>query len=277
MKTIHINKQIGIESVLFNDNQPHIKLSADFKENDVVDVYVSLTNSILVLEMLEVANALDHQFCKKRFLHIPYLMGARSDRVMTEGDSFDLEVIAALINSMNFERVYLYDVHSEVSTALIKNSINISNRALVEKFSMPNSVLIVPDAGAVKKAAKYLEWNPNITKVIYCTKVRDLSNKGRISLKVLEPENCINRNCVIIDDLCDGGGTFIEIAKQLNQLQNSVGSPDSITLIVTHGIFSKGMSDLNFYFEDIITSNSYNANPDVSVVVNLIPEVCTQK
>ena len=54
-------------------------------------------------------------------------MGARFDRLMQKGDSVDLKVIANLINGCGFEKVYLYDVHSDTSTVLIENSINISN------------------------------------------------------------------------------------------------------------------------------------------------------
>ena len=130
-------------------------------------------------------------------------MGPRFDRVMETGDSFDLKVISNLINSCNFDKVYLFDVHSDVSTALIKNSINITNSFLVKQYGKEDSVLICPDAGAVKKVNKYFELNDNIKEVVYCNKVRDLTN-GKITLKLLELEKCKDRNCVIIDDLCDG-------------------------------------------------------------------------
>jgi ribose-phosphate pyrophosphokinase len=52
---------------------------------------------------------------KRKNSIIPYLMAARYDRLMQQGDSFDLEVVADLINSCGFEKVLLFDVHSEVS------------------------------------------------------------------------------------------------------------------------------------------------------------------
>ena len=131
---------------------------------------------------------------------------------------------------MQFEKVFLYDVHSDASTLLIKNSINISNKELVMNYQKENAILICPDAGAAKKVGKYLEWNKNIVDIVYGNKHRDLSN-GKITLKVLEPEKCIGRNCVIIDDICDGGATFLAIAEQIQA--------SNLTLIVTHGIFPK--------------------------------------
>lgn len=261
MKTININKQQGITFLLYPDNQPHVNLP-DIYEHDVVEVICSINDSLTMMHLLETANALDHLFAKKYILHIPYLMGSRFDRLMQYGDSVDIQVVANLINSMNFEKVYLYDVHSDVSTMLIKNSINIDNKVLVDEYHIPNSVLICPDAGAVKKVGKYLEWNKNITDVVYCIKDRDLST-GKISLKVLEPEKCKDQSCVVIDDLCDGGGTFLGIAGQIE--------PENLTLIVTHGVFSQGYKKLTSYYDEIIVSNSRIITPNKQVkVVNII-------
>lgn len=261
MKTININKQSGVNFLLYPDNQPHVNIP-DVYEHDVVEVICSINDSLTMMHLLETANALDNLFAVKKVLHIPYLMGARFDRLMQRGDSIDLQVVSKLINSMEFEKVYLYDVHSDVSTMLIKNSINVDNKSLVDEYNTPNTVLICPDAGAVKKAGKYLEWNKNIVDVVYCIKDRDLSN-GKITLKVLQPEKCKDRACVVIDDLCDGGGTFIGIAGQID--------PIDLTLIVTHGVFSQGYSKLLDHYNHIITSNSRTIEPNSKVkVVNLI-------
>lgn len=261
MKRINLNKQEGVTFLLYPDNQPHVNLP-DIYEHDVVEVVCSIDSSLTLIQLLETANAIDNLFAKKHILHIPYLMGARFDRLMQHGDSIDLQVIANLINLMQFEKVYLYDVHSDVSTMVIKNSVNIDNKILVDEYNVPDSVLICPDAGAVKKVGKYLDWNKNITDVVYCIKDRDLTN-GKISLKVLEPEKCKGRNCVVIDDLCDGGGTFLGIASQIE--------PADLSLIVTHGVFSQGYSKLLSYYNHIITSNSRIVERNSRVkVVNLL-------
>ena len=252
MKKININLQENCKTWLFPDKQPHINInSININANEEVQVICSITNSDNLLLLLQCSNALDNMFVKKKELVIPYLMGARFDRLMQTGDSVDLKVIANLINSCKFEKVYLYDVHSDTSTVLIENSINISNAKLVNYYKQQDAILICPDAGAVKKVNKYFELNSNIKDVVYCNKVRDLSN-GNIALKVLEPEKCKNKNCVIIDDLCDGGGTFLAIASQIK--------PNHLTLIVTHSIFSKGVDSLEHYFNEIITSDSYPTN-----------------
>lgn len=247
MIKVNIKKQIGCKTFLFPDKQPHINIDG-VKENDEVQVTCSITDANNLILLLQCSNALDNIFAKKKELVIPYLMGARFDRLMQKGDSVDLKVIANLINGCGFEKVYLYDVHSDTSTVLIENSINISNSELVKQYKKEDAILICPDAGAVKKVSKYFELNSNIKDVVYCNKSRDLSN-GNITLKVLEADKCEGKNCVIIDDLCDGGGTFLAIASQIK--------PTHITLIVTHGIFSKGFEVFKGTFDEIIVSDSY--------------------
>ena len=155
----------------------------------------------------------------------------------------------------------LFDPHSEVAALLINNAFVINNKIMVEQYLLDNAVLICPDAGAAKKTGEYALWNSKLADIVYCNKKRNLAN-GRLELEVLNPELCNNRNCVIIDDICDGGATFLAIAGQVK--------PAHLTLIVTHGIFSKGLDALAEKFDSIITSDSYGKIYD-SALVQTIP------
>lgn len=260
MTTINLNTQENCKLILFPDNQPHVILSPNLKR-DVYNIVCSITSSNKLLQLCMAANALNELgVTEELHLTIPYLMGARFDRVMNEGDSFDLRVIANIINEIGANSVDLYDVHSDVAFALIDNAVLNSNEILVEAYNKKNAVLIIPDAGAAKKSPKYAEWNKNITGEVHCVKHRDTTT-GNIELQVIDADKINNRHCVIIDDICDGGRTFIEIAKAL-----PVGTCLSLTLIVTHGIFSKGFKELETYFDEIITSNTRFQTYDSDIV-----------
>jgi len=247
MEIINIDLKTGAEFREYPDSQLHINIGAVEKDTPYA-VICSLTDTSKLYLLLAVSNALKHAGAKKVRLLIPYLMGARSDRIMEPGDSFDLEIIANLINECEFEDVSLLDVHSDVALLLIKNSRSTSNKKLVQSYDTKrDAVLICPDAGAAKKVGNYLQWNQRLTDTVYVAKTRALD--GSLTLRVLEPEKCIDRHCVIIDDLCDGGGTFLGIAEQIK--------PKSLELIVTHGIFSKGIGVFISAFDRITTSNSY--------------------
>jgi ribose-phosphate pyrophosphokinase len=259
MKTIDLEKEQNASSLIFPDGQPHVNVHG-ITAGDEVKVLHRIRSPLQLMQLMQISNALDRLGAKKKDLVIPYLMAARSDRVMKPGDSVDLRVVADCVNMCGFERVNLFDVHSDVALELIAHSKNHNNSLLVKEYKLPNAVLICPDAGALKKIDKLVEWAPNITDVVFCNKTRDMSN-GRISLQVLDPNKCEGRNCVIIDDLCDGGATFNAIGEQINA--------SHLTLIVSHGIFSKGFRALEGHFHSIITSNSYAPGYE-SNIVNLV-------
>jgi len=261
MITLRQNKD-DIATILYPDNQPQIKLIRFLNEGDTVRVVWPICSSLNLLQLLLISDALDRKFVEKYELVIPYLLGARSDRLMNENEAVPLKVIANLINSCNFQKVKIFDPHSDVSTALINNSIAISNYELIMRYNKDNALVICPDTGAAKKVSKYFEWNKNLQFLTYCDKHRDLQT-GKVDLKVFNVAAAKNRNCVIIDDLCDGGATFLAIAKQID--------PAHLTLIVSHGIFSKGFGELTKYFDHIITSDSYPITGDIPNKLTIIP------
>lgn len=263
MKTINLNKETGVRVTVFPDNQPHVNIHG-VNEGEEVKVICSITDSVKMMQLLQTSNAIDNLFAKKKILVIPYLMAARYDRLMINGDSIDLKVVADLINSCGFEKVYLFDVHSDVATLLINKAVNVTNRQLVAEYNQPDALLICPDAGAAKKVSKYFDWNANIKDIVYCSKKRELST-GNLTLEVLEPEQCAGRNCVIVDDICDGGATFLAIAEKIK--------PAHLTLIVTHGIFSKGFAALEKRFDEIIVSDSYCREYNSPIVKKIIADI----
>ncbi|MCZ4141643.1 ribose-phosphate pyrophosphokinase, partial [Escherichia coli] len=67
---------------------------------------------------------------------------------------------------------------------------------------------------------------------------------------------------VITDDICDGGATFIGIAKELRRL-----NCHKVVLYVTHGIFSKGIEVFNGLLDQLFTSDSFPQQPSDKISV----------
>jgi len=125
--------------------------------------------------------------------------------------------------------------------------------------------LVSPDAGSNKKIfdlAKSIGYDGEI---IRCDKLRDIST-GKIIETVVYKDDLLGKDAIIIDDIIDGGKTFIEIAKCLKQ--KNVGK---IYLVVTHGIFSAGHSELGDYFDGIYTTNSIKDIPNAGTNSRLEP------
>jgi ribose-phosphate pyrophosphokinase len=182
-------------------------------------------------------------------LFIPCMFGQRSDRRFQSGQSFDLKIIANLINSCEFSKVKILDTHSDVTLALINNSEKVSSFQYVEEavkdINSDNLVLVSPDAGAYKKVFTYAE-DLNLP-VVAANKYRDLD--GNINLSFLGGVD--GKDCLIVDDLCDGGYTFLLLARALRSQGAS-----KVYLYVSHGYFSKGYDELATCIDGIYCTNS---------------------
>lgn len=201
-------------------------------------------------------------------LYTPYFLGSRSDRKFEEGSNNYLKtVICPIINSLGFIKVTVLDPHSDVLEACLNNFSKISNLAVVEealvefKLYKENIILISPDAGANKKIYKLAEEIGYKGEIITCSKSRDVDGKlTKTEVPIKSSAGAIDY--IIIDDICDGGATFINIAQKIKDKQLTEPYKSKIYLVVTHGIFSKGFEELNKYFDGIYCINSYSDVPD---------------
>lgn len=248
----------------FPDGQQSIKL-VQLIDSDWVKIYSRFSN-FQDLELIICATAaLRNLGVDNIILYIPYFLGGRSDRRFEEGSiNYLKDVVAPIINLQNYRSVITLDPHSDVLEALINNFDKIDNSSLVKSaLSIINKAdsdklqnLISPDAGALKKIYP-LANRFNLTSVITASKVRDL-----VSSKILHtdvPLASISKDpqlFIIIDDICDGGRTFIEVAKAIRISRPGNQFNDKIVLIVTHGIFSNGFGDLAQWVDQVYCTNS---------------------
>ena len=200
-------------------------------------------------------------------LYVPYFVGARSDRKFAQGGvNYLKQVICPIINSLNLHTVLVLDPHSDVLEACLNNYEKIDNHLLV-KYALAGIdnkdgardriCLVSPDAGAYKKifdVAKKFE----IENIITATKVRDMKTGRILRTEIPTLDQHKELNYVIIDDICDGGRTFTELAKAIKGSRPTA----KVYLVVTHGIFSAGFDDLNKLFEGIYCTNSYREIAD---------------
>lgn len=241
-------EEIESNSFLFSGGEVHIKLQGSA---DDVLISTRLNDSNDIMKLLLAVDALRRSGTNIS-VFIPYLPYARQDRVMVAGEPLSIKVMCNLINNCGFEKVYVYDVHSEVSLALLENCELITNYSLVKEVLKDRSdyLLVSPDAGALKKIYKLAEALTYTDDIVLCNKVRDVSN-GRIKQITVDQDDLQGKDCFIIDDICDGGATFVGVAKELKSR-----NAGKVSLIVSHGIMSHGETELVDWIDHIFTTDS---------------------
>lgn len=187
-----------------------------------------------------------------------FLPNARYDRHMFKGDSAALKAFANLVNAMGFDAVCALDPHSNVAENLFKCFQSMKQKGVAVHFASDPRIdfLVAPDAGAAKKTeetAKEVD-KPYIT----MSKVRNLKTGEITGMRILDDVDLTDKTVMILDDICDGGRTFIEAAKHLRE-----AGAKRVELYVTHGIFSKGVENLlDNGIDHIYTTNSLGEAKD---------------
>jgi len=189
-------------------------------------------------------------------LVLPYLPYARADRRFTDADCFGIGVYGEHIDMMACDKVLTFDVHSSVAKRHIANLVSIKVDELITSIvntfpSKKDLTILLPDEGSLHRYAL-----PKDVKTDNCKKKR---NPATGVLGGFEVPKITTRQVLIVDDICDGGGTFVGIAQEIKK---QTEAPVDLFLYVTHGIFSRGLDPLSI-FRAVYCTDSF-LSPDVT-------------
>lgn len=258
LNLVNQEKSVPYKVSRFPDGQQTIDIE---NPHSLVGMNVQISsrlNSFKDLELIICANqALRNLKVKSVTLYVPYFLGARSDRKFQDGGiNYLKQVICPIINSQNFDSVGVLDPHSDVLEACLNNFVKINNFDVVD-FALEHlngrsaqTAIISPDAGALKKIYDVAK-RFNITNISTASKVRDVISGNIVRTELPTMDLTDIEHFIIIDDICDGGRTFIELAKEIKKQTDK-----PVYLIVTHGIFSAGFNQLSEVIDGIFTTNS---------------------
>ena len=252
-----VDNTITYDYMLFNGGEPHVRIRTSSKriEDITITIRINEFNDLGLLAVtVDALRALE--WVGEISLMLPYFPGARQDRRALKGEPLTVKVYADLINTMRFSKVILFDVHSDVTLALVNNCEHKSNEtfitAVLDSMQESDDLLFVsPDAGAAKKITKAATSSRSQPfDVIYCSKTRNVTTGALSDFKV-GAEQLNDAPCLVIDDICDGGDEFIALAKELRRKGSG-----KLYLAVSHGLFSKGLDELGQYYDKIYTTDS---------------------
>lgn len=242
----------GFRQIAFPAGEPHCSFDGAASGPVVVDLRGAAGDDLLaalVTADLFQRRGIDVALC------CPYLPGARQDR----DAPLTARVYAELLNQAGFCAVVAVDPHSDVMPALIDRFSAIKPAELVRNaLNAADYVgVICPDAGAAKRTegvAASLELP-----VFYARKRRDFAT-GKLSGFACETLPDQGR-LLAVDDICDGGGTFLGLADATGL------PPERLDLWVSHGVFSAGSMRLGERYGRIVTTDSHPGHPNVRATV----------
>lgn len=253
IKTIVSDKVFKDGAVNVNINIGSMPVNYDVR-NILVEARLNGSDSILALMMT--VDALKRQFPRAELgLLMPYTMYARQDRVCNSGEALGISVFGDMINSLGFKSVTVLDAHSVASQVAIKGSHVIEQFEIFSeiKSSWREWTIVAPDAGATKKCEDFAK-RVGAKGVLTFNKARNMET---VEITSLEPNQPIEVNAggkyMVLDDICDGGRTFVGVAEVIGAYDELA----QIELAVTHGIFSYGIDVVTNIYDHVYTTNSF--------------------
>jgi len=189
-----------------------------------------------VIQLVQLKALLDTYGCKSE-LYMPYLPYGRQDNELGNNNTFALYPFAKIINSLGFKRIAILDPHSPVAKLILNSEFRYPMLSVINILEDSDiNTVCYPDAGAAKKYPEvYRDLLKFKTLIGDKTRISLTGEITGIEIKDMAPGDRV----LIIDDIYDGGRTFIEITKLL--LQAGV---ESVSLHVSHGLFSQGIDVL---------------------------------
>jgi ribose-phosphate pyrophosphokinase len=249
-------------------NVDGLDIKGIYKKQDVIITHriKSMTD---VFEILLTVDALRRNYENEiggMNLFIPYFPFSRQDRECTKGDPFSLEVFLKILSICNFDSIVTLDLHSEVlynrpskkdlkemflevlynrtseedfkkmfleNIPLPKNKIDsIFNNLNLFRFTghnfngiNENYLIISPDEGSRSRCELFAQCEKE---VVCFSKVRD-PKTGKLLSFECETKDFEGKDCVIVDDICSKGGTFMGVAKILKER-----NAGKVILVVSH-------------------------------------------
>lgn len=204
---------------------------------------------------------------------IPYLPYARQDRVAVAGDPNAIEVLARLLASTGVRAFSTVDMHSVASvTAFQAASVRLQNvpatpwlwrylQGLQISLRQP-LYFVAPDKGAQRRTGELADAIARPERrvgIIQCLKMRNPQTGAltgfRIDPDTVRPALPDDAVVVVVDDICDGGGTFLGVAEALRRQFGE----RPLHLWTTHGIHSKGLAELAATFTTIGCTDSFRS------------------
>lgn len=245
----------GIETMFFPGGEPHVKIPANLTGDVLLFLKLRTWNDV------GIAGCLIDAMCRNPYIEtlstfIPYFPAARQDKVKraTDTDPFSPLTIALMGDFLTHENyTAVFDAHSNVLFDLSDVTENFMPKDLPIKIKPDVVGIIAPDEGAAERAESYRAAFYPRAELVQCYKRRDPTT-GRLSGYEMPHLTAMGRY-IIVDDICDGGGTFNLLVDEF--IEDEYGQQSQLELFVSHGIFSKGLENISSVIEHITTTDSW--------------------
>lgn len=251
----HLSCDLGKSNIgRFSDGEFNYQIGENARGADVFLIQPTCPPSDQnLMELLIMLDAFRRASAERVTAVIPYFGYARSDKKDRPRVPIAAKLIANLIVAAGAERVLTFDLHASQIQGFFDVPVDHLYAApvIVDYFQqnpIEDLIVVAPDTGGAERARAYAKRLN--TGLALCDKRREKANVAEVMNIVGDVQN---KNCLIIDDMCDTGGTICKVAEALYQ-----SGAKNIYACFTHAVLSgKATENLsNSHLKKIIVTNT---------------------
>jgi len=228
-------KLINTNIKRFADGEIYIEINENIRGNSVFVIQSTSTpaNDNL-MELLLCIDALRRSSAKNITAVIPYFGYARQDRKVVPRTAISAKLVSNLITNAGANRILSVDLHAGQIQGFFDIPVDnlfatpIFARHIKKKIKLNNIICVAPDVGGVERT-RALSRRIN-SSIAIIDKRRPAPGKSEVMNIV---GNVKNKNCIIVDDIIDSGGTIVNAAQALKEK----GAKD-VYVFITHAVLS---------------------------------------
>jgi ribose-phosphate pyrophosphokinase len=234
----YLNVPLGSATVRrFADQEIFVEIGENVRGEDVFLVQAtSFPANDHLMELLIMIDAMRRSSARRITAVLPYFGYARQDRKAGPRTPISAKLVANLITEAGADRVLTLDLHAgqiqgffDIPTDNLF-AVPILARDVKEHYDLKNVMVVSPDVGGVVRARALAKRLDCLLAIV--DKRRDRPGESEV-MNVIG--DVTGKDCILIDDIVDSGGTLCNAAEAL--LKNGA---TSVTAYITHGVLSGG-------------------------------------
>jgi len=221
----------------FADKEVFVEIHENVRGEDVFVIQsTSFPANDHLMELLVTLDALRRSSARRITAVIPYFGYARQDRKAGPRTPITAKLVANLITEAGANRVLTLDLHAGQIQGFFDIPVDnlYAERMFAldiqERFAGRDLMTVSPDVGGVVRARAIA--NRLNTDLAIIDKRRDRAGMSEVMNVIGDVRG---KDCILVDDICDSGGTLCNAAVALK-----ANGARSASVYVTHGVLSGG-------------------------------------
>ena len=251
----------------FSDGEFNFQIEENVRGADVFIVQPTCPpTDAYVMELLVMLDAFRRSSAERLTAVLPYYGYARSDKKDRPRVPISAKLVANLLTTAGAERVLTMDLHAAQIQGFFDIPVDHLYAAPVfikyyQERPLPNLTVVAPDTGGAERARAYAKRLD--AELALCDKRRDKPNVAEVMNVVGDVEG---RNCLVVDDMCDTGGSLTKVARALK-----AAGAARVDACFTHPVLSGRAAQhlANSGIEQIVVTNTVPLNSKAAELKNI--------